>query len=180
MGNKYILCVCEGNSEIAIMETLLELGVLPFKREDLINEKFIKRTSVNNIQRDYLNRSFEKPVYIIRIVDSESENFVLTKEYQPKIRQVFSFVTAPEIEILIIISKGDYGEYTNSKSERRLKPSSYCKEKYRISNVKTKEFVKQYFNDKDKLIEAIKIYDSYSKHQNSFTLRDLIENKIEL
>ena len=74
MNDKYILCICEGNFEITIMEMLLERHLLPFEKKHLVEEKFIKRGSVANISRNYLNRKFDKPVYILRIIDSKAKN----------------------------------------------------------------------------------------------------------
>lgn len=181
MAGKYILCLCEGNAEIAIMQRLLEHDLLPFQKEDLIEERFIKRTSVKNIQRDYLNRSFDKPVYILRIIDSRTESFELSKAYQPKISSIYSFITRPEIEILIIIAEGDYQVYTSSAPNLRMKPSSYCKYKYRVDHIKSFEGVYRYFSDIRKLVTSIETYHGYRNKVNSeLTLKDLIENTINI
>lgn len=179
MNDKYILCICEGNFEITIMEMLLERHLLPFEKERLVEEKFIKRGSVANISRNYLNRKFDKPVYILRIIDSKSEKFKLSKEYLNKVNKIIDIITKPEIEILIIISENDYEKFTNSPPEIRRSPSSYCKSEYGMKNVKSKKFVKEYFNDISKLKTAIKTHRTYTK-DNIYMLQDLLDNKMKL
>lgn len=48
-----------------------------------------------------------------------------------------------------------------------------------MKNVKSKKFVKEYFNDISKLKIAIKSHRTYTK-DNIYTLQDLLDNKMEL
>jgi hypothetical protein len=66
----YILCICEGLSELVTINMLLDNDMLVFKRDQLISGEPVKRESVTSIQDKYLNYSFEKPLYILRIIDS--------------------------------------------------------------------------------------------------------------
>ena len=67
---------------------------------------------------------------------------------------VINVVTAPEIEMLVILSENKYKEFKGS----NLKPSEYCKSFLGYSNVKRPVFIEAYFKDLDKLITAIKRY----------------------
>ena len=67
---------------------------------------------------------------------------------------VINIVTAPEIEILIILSKGKYQDFKKSK----LKPSDYCKQVLRMPHAKNYDFLIAYFSDVFRLIDVIHQY----------------------
>jgi hypothetical protein len=69
-----ILCICEGLSELVTINMLLDNDMLVFKRDQLISGEPVKRESVTSIQDKYLNYSFDKPLYILRIIDSKMKN----------------------------------------------------------------------------------------------------------
>ena len=80
--------------------------------------------------------------------------------------------------MLIIIAEGKYNEFIKMKS--KMKPSDYCKSKLRLKNVKDYKNVKEYFEDVNKLIDAINKYHSLmknNKEKNTKTLYDLLENE---
>lgn len=47
-----IACICEGGAETAIMDILLDNNLLIFKREQLITENVIPRTSARDFEKD--------------------------------------------------------------------------------------------------------------------------------
>ena len=59
---------------------------------------------------------------IYRILDSHKEEFRISNRYR-HITTVVNVVTAPEIEMLMILSEKKYEEY----KKRHIKPSEYCK-----------------------------------------------------
>ncbi len=168
--DSYVLCLCEGGAETAIIDMLLDHDKLIFTREDLINNKIHKRECVERIQEKYLGLSYEKPVVIIRIIDSIKEQFKLTKAYKDRYK-VYSAATNPEIEILIILDQGALDEYTKKKSTN--KPSTYCKEMLGLRNVKSKTFMNEYFTDVEKLIQSIKMHKK-SFGRDHLTIYDLL------
>ena len=104
---KYKACICEGAAESAIMDILLDYGLLIFSRE----------------------------------------------------------------EMLIIFNENKYKEFKKSGK----KPSSFCKEDLKMAEVKSYDFVKNYFNDPMVLVAAIKKYHEMSKVQKGeYTLLDLL------
>ena len=171
--DKYILCICEGNAEKDIMNILLEGGLLIFNREDLIEDKVHKRMSVKKIEDNYLGLSYNKELVILRIIDSKNEKFRLRKAYRGRF-EILTAITNPEIEILIVIDKGDYDEFCKNKSKE--KPSEFCKRVYNYNRIKRKGFMYNYFKESKKLIDAIK---GHKKHKDNkiLTLFDLIKNK---
>lgn len=86
----------------------------------------------------------------MRILDSRKEDFRLSKAYVQKI-DVVNIITAPEIEMLIIHAERAYDRFKSSGK----KPSDFCKVDLRMHNVKTYDFVKDYFSNPQILINAI-------------------------
>ena len=85
---------------------------------------------------------------------------------------VVNVVTAPEIEMLVILSENKYKEFKGS----NLKPSEYCKSFLGYSNVKRPVFIEAYFKNLDKLITAIKRYKKVSKiNHGEYALADLLK-----
>lgn len=169
-----VACICEGGAEIAIMDILLDNDLLIFKREQLIEESVLPRTTVKVFERRYLRQEFDQKIIILRVIDSRREKFNLSKEYRCQVK-VIDVITAPEIEILIISSKKKYDEYCRSGVK---KPSDYCKNVLGIKNVKSPEFVKNYFSNPDFLIDSIKEYHRVHKQKNTeASLYDLIKIK---
>lgn len=81
-------------------------------------------------------------------------------------------VTAPEIEMLIIISEHEYDRYKRSGKS----PSDYCKENLHIRRVKSYDYVHSYFSDSTKLITAINEYNRLSNiPKGELTLKDLLK-----
>ena len=147
---EYIACICEGSAEQAIMDLLLENNKLIFSKEQMLEEEIIRCRSAKNFENQYLRKGFDKKITVLRILDSRRENFKLSAAYKDKVN-VINIITAPEIEMLIIYKEGKYTEYKKSGK----KPSEYCKENLKYSDVKNYEFVKNYFKDIDDLVNAI-------------------------
>lgn len=85
---------------------------------------------------------------------------------------VINVITAPEIEMLIILNEGKYAEFKKS----RKRPSDFCKEDLKMPDVKSYLFVKNYFCNTDTLIQAIKKYHEVSKiRKGEYTLLDLLK-----
>lgn len=167
---KYKACICEGSAENAVMDILLDNGLLIFPREELLEEEVIRCRDAKTFEKRYLRKDFEDKVSIIRILDSRHENFKLSKAYKFKV-DVINIITAPEIEMLIIFNEDKYQEFKRSKK----KPSVFCKENLKMSDVKSYDFVKKYFSDPLILMNAIKKYHEKSKiHKGEYTLLDLV------
>ena len=128
-----IACICEGGAETAIMDILLDNDLLIFKREQLLEESVLPRTSVKEFERRYLRMAFDQKIIILRVIDSRGEEFNLSKAYRCQV-EIINVITAPEIEMLIIASQKKYDEYKRSGVK---KPSDYCKNVLGIKNVKS-------------------------------------------
>ena len=134
-------------------------------RKRLVNDQFtlITQNCIGGVLYSFLGKRFDSKVIVLRILDSRSENFNLKKIYQSKCI-VYNVITAPEIEILIIINEHQYERFKKTKN---MKASSFCSQVLNIGYKKTKEYWESYFSDINDLVAAIKEYDRLSKKSNS-------------
>lgn len=168
-----IACICEGGAETAIMDILLDNNLLIFKREQPITENVIPRTSARDFEKRYLRVEYGKKIIILRTIDSRSEEFRLSRAYKCQV-EVIDVITAPEIEMLVIIKENKYVEYFRS---RVSKPSDFCKQNLKISNVKKPDFIRDYFSDPESLISSINEYHRIHRQRNNeASLYDLIKH----
>lgn len=168
---KYKACICEGSAEEAIIDILLENHLLIFEREEMLEEKVIRCREGKKFEEKYLRKGFADKISVIRILDSRRENFKISKAYQNKV-DVINIITAPEIEMLIIFNEGKYNEFKKSKKS----PSDFCKSELKMRDVKSYDYVKNYFEESTVLVGAIQEYHKISKIQNGeYTLLDLIK-----
>ena len=101
----------------------------------------------------------------------DGKNFRLSKAYVHKV-SVINVVTAPEIEMLIILKENQYGEYKKA----RLKPSEFCKSVLKYHDVKSYAFVSAYFSEPSDLLAAMKQYKEISRiPKGEWTLLDLVK-----
>jgi len=171
LSDSIIACICEGASEQAIMELLLDSDKLIFNSEQLLDEEIIRIRDAKKFEQKYLRKGFNKTITVLRILDSRNENFKLSKAYIDKVT-VINIITAPEIEMLIIFNEDKYDKLKKSK----IKPSDFCKINLKYKSVKNYEFVKKYFNDIDKLIGSIYKYKKISNiKKGECTLSDLLK-----
>ena len=118
-----------------------------------------------------MRKGFQDKITVLRVLDSRRENFKMSKAYEHKI-DVINVITAPEIEMLIILNEGKYDAYKRS----RKKPSDFCKEDLKMGSVKNREFVENYFSDTARLIAAIREYRRVSNIPvGEYSLCDLLK-----
>ena len=77
-----IACICEGGAETAIINLLLDNDMLIFSRNQLLEEEVLPRTPVKDFEKRYLRREYDGKITILRIIDSRSEKFNLSKAYR--------------------------------------------------------------------------------------------------
>lgn len=168
---KYKACICEGSAENAIMDILLDNNLLIFSREEMLEEEVIRCREGKRFEEKYLRKGFMDKISVIRILDSRRENFKISKAYEHKV-DVINVITAPEIEMLIIHNEGAYERFKRSGK----KPSEFCKADLRMHNVKSYDFVKDYFSNPQTLVNAIKEYRRTANIPKSeYSLSDLLK-----
>ena len=145
---KYKACICEGAAENAIIDILLDHNLLIFTREEMLEEEVIRCRDGKHFEEKYLRKGFKYKVDVINVI------------------------TAPEIEMLIIFNEDKYREFKKSGK----KPSDFCREDLKMTNVKSYRFVKNYFSDPAILLTSIKKYHAMSKiRKGEYTLLDLLK-----
>lgn len=168
----YKACICEGSAEHVIIDILLDHELLLFSREEMLEEEVIRCRDGKKFEEKYLRKGFMDKISVIRILDSRHEKFKISKAYAHKV-DVINIITAPEIEMLIILNENKYKEFKKSGK----KPSIFCKENLKMADVKTYDFVKKYFRNPLVLVSAIKKYHAISKIQKGeYTLLDLLKS----
>ena len=169
--SKYNACICEGTAEQVIIDLLLDNNKLIFSRNDLLEHEVLRCRTGKNFEEQYLRKGFTEQITVFRILDSRRENFKLSKAYQSKVK-IINIITAPEIEMLVILNEDKYADYKKS----GMKPSIYCKSILKHHDVKSATFVKSYFKDIDVLIKAIIEYKRVADvKRNEFTLADILK-----
>lgn len=152
-----VAVICEGGAETAIMEMLLEADRLVFTEEDLFYGEIIRCRSASTFEQRYLNVRMDFKLTVIRVLDSRREKFRLSRPYCDRV-EVINVITAPEIEMLIILNEGRYEQFKKS----GMKPSEYCKQIFKNKNLKSRKWVKEYFGNIDDLLRSIRLYDHVS------------------
>ena len=155
---KYVACIVEGGAESAVIDILLENDLLIFSREQMLDERTLRNRSASDFTRSYLNKKYKGKITVLRILDSRNTAFKISKPYDEKIDNIYDIVTAPEIEMLIILAENKYREWKSSGK----KPSEFCKSTLKLTHVKQYDFIKSYFLDAEKLLRAISDYVRYS------------------
>ena len=156
----YVACIAEGGAETAIIDILLDHHLLIFDREEMLDEQVLRCRSASMFESKYLRKGFSGKITVYRILDSRRENFRMSKAYEHKV-DVINVVTAPEIEMLIILNENRYVDFKKS----GMKPSEYCMNALKLHCVKSYDFVKQYFSDPSVLIAAMKRYTESFKNR---------------
>lgn len=179
---KLIACLCEGTSEQAYMDILLDHNCLNISRSHLLEREPLRARNIKSFEEQYLGKSFKQKIVILRILDSKNENFSLKrlkKVNQNRVEAVINILTIPEIEMLLICAEDKYGEYEKFRQRRKGttapdKPSAFCKEILRLHDCKSERFIKRYFSDPEKLVHAIKVYVHVKGNQSEYNLGDLL------
>lgn len=170
LGEK-VAVICEGGAETAIMELLLDADRLIFTDNDLFYGEIIRCRSAETFEQRYLKVRMDFKLTIIRVLDSRRENFRLSRPYCDDV-DVINVITAPEIEMLIILNEGKYDQFKKSGK----KPSEYCKQLFKNENLKSRKWVKRYFNNIEDLVQSIRMYAHVSDVQKGeYTLLDLLK-----
>ena len=137
----------------------------------MLDESVIRCRSAKRFEERYLRKGFDNQISVIRILDSRREEFRLSKAYAHKI-DVINVITAPEIEMLLIHNEGAYERFKRSGK----KPSEFCKIDLRMHDVKSYDFVKEYFRNPETLVKAIKEYRRTANIPNGeYTLLDILK-----
>lgn len=182
---RFVLFSCEGTDEGVIIQRLYDDGRLVVPRDcvvmdnKIVNRPYTRLRKASQIADEYFGMSYESDdasgLTVARIVDSRSGGFELPRRSQNGTR-VLSFYTRPEIEMLIIHAEAAFGDWQRaSRRNRQLKPSEFCKQELGFSSIKETGFLRGYWSDGSKLVNAIRMYAEKARRgSGDLLLADLI------
>ncbi|WP_303815786.1 hypothetical protein [Acidaminococcus timonensis] len=171
---KYILCICEGKAEEAIINLLLENDCLVFQKQDLLNGKCTTIRTAARIEEEFLRLQYKKEVAIVRILDRDKEKFTLSKLYRDRF-PVYSICTKPEIEILHLIYEGKWHDY----KKHKMKPSVFFHKLHPGESIKSEDFVESFYGSYENLIHAICEYHRITSYPAVYDLSDLLKPEVK-
>ncbi len=156
---KYIL-MCEGKNELTVLNLLLGhdkliitpnelLGLVPYQARQL--DKSPQILGMMNI--------YTEDVIIYRIGDKMTDELRIPKQIKKRVIREEKYCTLPELEILLIISEEKYNEYIKQKS--KITPKKFAKMYIKCNRMRydnSSLFYEKYYQDIDKLVQAIQQY----------------------
>lgn len=181
----YVLFSAEGAGEGIILNKLFDAGMLIVPSDRVVKDRmtfkpFTRLRKANQIADQFLNESYpvgsESRLLIARLIDSSTPAFPLPKQYRDT-AIVRSFITSPEIEMLVIYKESALDAWKRkSRQNRQLKPSDFCKQYLKISDLKSQQFLEEYWSDEVELVSCIQQYAQHHtrKSPDTFFLVDLL------
>ena len=166
--SRYVLFSCEGTSEGVVIERLAENGRLLVPNDRIVKDPrtfrpFTRARKASDIEERFFAQNYavgtSEGLLVARIVDSRNAKFTLSRANRNS-AIVRTFITAPEIDMLIIHAERVYDDWLRkSRQDRQLKPSEYCSQVLGYGKcVKQEAFLKSYWADCDRLVAAINDY----------------------
>jgi hypothetical protein len=117
----------EGKCEKAMMDVLIDKGILKFTRFDLLYEEIYNLRQIRGEVLQKINQlPINETVKICRIGDKLSDKLKIPKDISWRVTETEDYCTKPELEILNIIYLDLYKDYEKLKST--TKPSEFLKE----------------------------------------------------
>ncbi len=173
---KYLI-MTEGTCELALLEVLIEKGLLKYSTEELLYEKCHHARQIKGDIVEMVNQlPFSEKITVIRVADKFADSFSISK-IEERFTTMVKIRTSPEFEMLFIINEKLYSDFEKVKS--KMKPSEFYKSKNHKYK-KSKEFVYQYFIglSSDDIIRLLKEYNkkrvrTFNKDEK--TLLDLLQ-----
>lgn len=177
--NDYIACICEGSCEVTVMDLLLEKEALCFGREQLLDGKLLPSKFFRDpklFTDRYLTMDFEdRKICVLLIQDRKNTGYAIKSPYLEKVGIVAYVITAPEIEMLMIHSRGLYDDYKKRSSNK--KPSVYLAEttKTPTAKIKSEKYIRSFY-DSHNLVDAVRIHKQKSQKLGAgkYFLADLL------
>lgn len=184
--NRFVLFSCEGTAEGVVVQTLYDNDFLVVPRERVVkdivmaNRPYTRKRKASEIADLYFSMDYEADgadgLAVARIVDSRSGKFEFPKRRQNG-TEVLSFITRPEIEMLVIHNEDAFPLWQRlSRKNRQLRPSDFCKQELGLSDIKEKDFLEGYWSNPCNLVASIRMYSEKTKRgSGELLLADLLK-----
>lgn len=183
---RFVLLSVEGSAEGEVMRSLIENDALIVDRMHLVSDYndptrlYTRTRKASTIAEQYFSVDYRSAtadgLLIARITDTSSGRFELPRRVRDD-AEVLSFLTKPEIEMLVIHREGAFREWERaSRRDRGLRPKEFCKQTLGLKNVEETGFLRDYWSDCDALRRAIVDY-SRAAHRGrgELMLADLLK-----
>lgn len=159
--SRSVLFSCEGKAERVIVERLVEDDLLIVPKANVVRDMDGRPCTLlrkaKDIQREFLGVDYPAGLMIARIVDVNPGAFRLARPYTLLDIKIFDFITRPEIESLVLAREGELDRFRGRRGhDRQLNASDWCVQKLGMTDVKSEEFLLDYWNDADRLIRCIR------------------------
>lgn len=175
LSSHYVLISCEGTCEEVLIDALISADKLIVPSNNLVTDP-TRGTPYTGLRRapdirdtflgfDY--RMGDNPELVLaRIVDTNPGRFALPALYRDRVL-VRDFVTQPEIEMLMIMKEGAFQKWASHRVKgKQLLPSEFCGEVLGFKKLKSRRFLRDYWNDPDEIVSCIRAYHSHvGKHK---------------
>lgn len=183
--NRYVLFSCEGTAEGVVVQVLYDNDLMVVPRSRVVmdsvitNRPYTRKRKAREIADEYFSMDYEtdgaQGLTVARIVDSHAAKFEFPRRQQNGTK-VLSFLTRPEIEMLLIHAESAYSDWLKaSRRNRQLKPSDFCKQQLGFADVKKGEFLREYWGNPGDLVDAVRAYAENCKRKpGELALADLL------
>ncbi|MEF9875289.1 hypothetical protein [Gordonibacter sp.] len=175
-----VACICEGISEMAVMDLLLDAKALIFSRGQLLDKEVLSPRYYRDSRKfsdQYLTMDYgDGKLHVFMIQDRKDVKYALRNPYLDKVTGPCNVVTAPEIEMLMIHSLALYAEY--KKAQHRKKPSVFLAERLKVktADIKKRAFIEDFYSEHD-LVKAVRTHKSKAANEGKFLfLADLLKS----
>ena len=164
-----ILLACEGQSEVYLLNGLIERGYLSFDYPLLLDEPIHLR-QLTEIAPIINSLPVNEEIIVYRIGDTLKDSLSLSKfKMRSEHIKSYKYCTKTEVEILVIINEGLYTEF--AKAPRNTKPKSF------IHGYMPSFDPSLYFHEHD-MVNALREYKRIKKHdKDELFLIDLLKIK---
>ncbi len=164
-----ILLACEGQSEVYLLNGLIERGYLSFNCPLLLDEPIHLR-QLTEIAPIINSLPVDEEIIVYRIGDTLKDALSLSKfKMRSEHIKSYKYCTKTEVEILVIINEGLYDEFL--KAPKNTKPKSFIHEYMPSFNPY------KYFHEHD-MVKALREYKKIKKHnKDELFLIDLLSIK---
>lgn len=159
--SRQVLFSCEGTAERVIIAKLVESERIVVPPHNVVRDMdgipYTTLRRAKDIQREFLGMDYPDGLLIARIVDTNPGKFALSRPYRLSDIRVLDFITSPEIERLILVKENEIGAFQGRRGrDRQLNASDWCVQHLGYSDVKSEDFLKEYWKDADELVRCIR------------------------
>lgn len=151
-----VACICEGASEMAILQLLLERNLLCFTEKQLLTNtllppRFYRRKEA--FQNELLTLDYEGRKIVVLVIQDRDTTYRIASPYDRQVKAIHSILTRPELEILMVHALKLDRAFEKSKIK---KPSEFLQEHLSIkcAKIKSQNHIRDFYGTHD-LIEAI-------------------------